>query len=76
MSYKKVNPNTGELETRYTLKEKYEYYKKKANNPNGKNKQGNKVDFTGRVALANRAIRTRNKMGRNKAQYDYYNSGK
>ncbi len=54
----------------YTLKEKYNYYKSKAENANGKNKQGGKVGFTGRVALANKANNIKRKMGRNKRLYD------
>ncbi len=72
MSYNVVNPVTGEVTKRYTLKEKYEYYKKKANQANGKNKQGKPISFTGRVALANRANSINRKMGKNKKRYDFY----
>ena len=69
--YKRTNRYTGEIENVYTLKEKYQYYKNKANKP-GTNKQGQKVDFTGRVALANKAININRKMGKNKRRYDHY----
>lgn len=65
-----IDTRTGEQ--RYTLKEKYEYYKNKANSANQVNKQGNKIGFTGRVALANRANGIRRKMGKNQARYTYY----
>lgn len=72
MSYQIVDKNTGERKTRYTLKEKYEYYKKKANSNNSVNKQGQKIGFTGRVALANKANKIKNIMGANKKRYEYY----
>lgn len=72
MPYIVVDQETGEKQTRYTLKEKYEYYKAKANNSNGTNKQGKKVSFTGRVALANKANSIQRRMGQNKQRYDYY----
>lgn len=74
MPYQVTNKHTGEVRNVYSLKEKYEYYKNKANNANSVNKQGKKIAFTGRVALANRANSIKNRMGRNKARYDYYNS--
>lgn len=58
----------------YSLKEKYEYYKRKANDPSSKNKQGDKIDFAGRVALANKAQSIKKVMAKNKKQYDYYNN--
>ena len=54
----------------YTLKEKYDYYKKKANSSTSKNKQGGTIPFTGRVALANKANSIKRRMGRNKRQFD------
>lgn len=56
----------------YSLKEKYEYYKRKANNPSLRNKQGEKIDFAGRVALANKAQLTKKLKAKNKKLYDYY----
>lgn len=73
MSYYVVDPVTGERKTKYTLKEKYDYYKKKANSSNSVNSQGKKIGFTGRVELANKANRIKKKMGANKRKYDYYN---
>lgn len=73
MAYNVVNPRTGEISKQYTLKEKYEYYKKKANSSNSTNRQGQKIGFTGRVELANKANRLKRKMGVNKKRYDYYN---
>lgn len=72
MVYNRKDPITGEIKTQYTLKERYQYYKAKANNPHGKNKQGQTVDFAGRVALANHANSIKRKMGRNKKNFDYY----
>lgn len=72
MSYPKVNRN-GEIYSKHTLKEKHAYYAKKANSPNSINSQGEKIDFVGRVALANEALRLRKQMGQNKRNYDYYN---
>ena len=68
MSY--INPRTGKQV--YTLKEKYEFYKKKAEQANGTNKFGKKIGFTGRVALANRANGIRRKMGKHMRARDYY----
>lgn len=73
MAYNVVNPRTGEISKQYTLKEKYEYYKRKANSSNSTNRQGQKIGFTGRVELANKANRLKRKMGVNKKRYDYYN---
>lgn len=73
MAYNVVNPRTGEISKQYTLKEKYEYYKRKANSSNSTNRQGQKIGFTGRVELANKANRIKRKMGVNKKRYDYYN---
>lgn len=73
MAYNVVNPRTGEISKQYTLKEKYEFYKKKANSSNSTNRQGQKIGFTGRVELANKANRLKRKMGVNKKRYDYYN---
>lgn len=73
MAYNIVNPRTGEISKQYTLKEKYEYYKRKANSSNSTNRQGQKIGFTGRVELANKANRIKRKMGVNKKRYDYYN---
>ena len=73
MAYNVVNPRTGEISKQYTLKEKYEYYKKKANSSNSTNRQGQKIGFTGRVELANKANRLKRKMGVNKKRYDHYN---
>lgn len=72
MSYKRTDPRTGEIKTQYTLKEKYEYYKNKANAKSAVNNQGQKIDFTGRVALANRAIAINRRQGQNKKRYDHY----
>lgn len=73
MSYEVIDPITGAKVKKYTLKEKYEYYKNKANSSNSINKQGKKIGFTGRVELANKANRIKRKMGSNKQKYDYYN---
>lgn len=73
MAYNVVNPRTGEISKQYTLKEKYEYYKRKANSSNSTNRQGQKIGFTGRVELANKANRIKRKMGVNKKRFDYYN---
>lgn len=73
MAYNVVNPRTGEISKQYTLKEKYEYYKRKANSSNSTNRQGQKIGFTGRVELANKANRIKRKMGVNMKRYDYYN---
>ena len=70
--YEVVDRNTGEIKKVYSLKEKYQYYKNKANNTNAKNNQGEKIGFAGRVALANRANNIKNRMGKNKQRYDYY----
>lgn len=72
MAYKVTNPVTGQVSTRYTLKEKYQYYKDKANSTNSTNKQGQKIGFTGRVELANKANKIKRQMGTNKKRYDHY----
>ena len=72
MSYNVVDPVTGEDKKKYTLKEKYIYYKNKANSNNSVNRQGQKIGFTGRVELANKANSIKRKMGANKRRYDYY----
>lgn len=65
-----IDPRTGKQV--YTLKEKYQYYKSKAEKANGTNKYGQKIGFTGRVALANRANGIRRKMGKHMRNRDYY----
>lgn len=66
MAYEIIDPVTGQEIKKYTLKEKYEYYKNKANSKNSKNKYGQPIRFTGRVELANKANRIKRKMGANK----------
>lgn len=59
--------------TYYSLKEKYEYYKKLATGT-GLTKNGKKADFCGRVASANKANSIRRKMGYNKRYVDFLGS--
>ena len=73
MAYEIIDPVTGQTIKKYTLKEKYEYYKNKANSRNSKNSLGQTIGFTGRVELANKANRIKRKMGANKRIYEYYN---
>lgn len=72
MAYDVVDPVTGKKMKKYTLKEKYDYYKKKANSSNSVNSQGKKIGFTGRVELANKANKIKRQMGANKKRYNYY----
>lgn len=59
---------------RFTLKEKYQYYKGLAEK--GINSKSEKVGFTGRVGLANRANAINRKQGRNKRIHDFYTNGR
>lgn len=56
----------------YTLKQKYEFYKDLATNPNAKNSKGEKLTPLGKLACANRANSIRRKMRKNKNRYDFY----
>ncbi|MBQ8430596.1 MAG: hypothetical protein IJX26_01460 [Clostridia bacterium] len=55
---------------RFTLKEKYQYYKALAEK--GVNSKGEKVGFTSRVGLATRANAINRKQGKNKRRNSYY----
>lgn len=70
--YKRTNPRTGQEEKVFSLKDKYLYYKNKANSTSSVNKQGKKIGFTGRVELANRANYIKRRMGVNKKRYESY----
>lgn len=56
----------------YTLKEKYKFYKNKAENQNLKDKNGKPVCFTSRVGLATKANSIKRKMYKNKKRFDAY----
>lgn len=59
----------------YTLKEKYKYYKAKAENKDLKDRNGNPISFTSRVGIATHANSIKRKMGRNKRRFDAIASG-
>lgn len=57
--------------TRYTLKERYNFYKDLALGKR-KTKDGKTADFLGQVASANKANRIRRKMGKNVHSFNFY----
>lgn len=56
---------------RYTLKDKYNYYKTKAESVNSVNSQGKKISFVGRVACANKANSLRRRLAKNSRRRHY-----
>ena len=60
---------------RFTLKEKYKYYKDIAMGKTD-TKSGKKAEFLGRVASANKANKINRKMGKHMRARSYYGSGK
>lgn len=56
---------------RYTLKDKYNYYKNKAESVNSINSQGKKISFVGRVACANKANSLRRRLRKNNRRRYY-----
>lgn len=57
--------------TRYTLKERYNFYKDLALGKR-KTKDGKTADFLGQVASANKTNRIRRKMGKNVNSYNFH----